>query len=118
MDTKRTTPLGDYLRAALYEKRLTVREAAEVCGVGVTTMSQTLSGARHPSAPTVQQIAERLGLDVDKALRLAGIGRNAAPSTPSERAARAAQILSELPDNVQADLEAQILAVAERYRKT
>ena len=64
--------LGDRLRHILWEQRLTQRSAAEKTGVSKATLSDAITGKRIPSAAILAVIAERLNVDANELMRLAG----------------------------------------------
>jgi transcriptional regulator with XRE-family HTH domain len=68
---KRTTKLGQLLRARRAALRLTQRSFAEKLGVEVGHVAFIESGRRKPSLKLVARIADSLGLDRQDVLFLA-----------------------------------------------
>jgi transcriptional regulator with XRE-family HTH domain len=104
--------LGDYIRQAIDSKRLTIEDAAELCGVGKTTLAQTLTGHRIPGPVTLKRIAAVLGLDVATMMQLAGHIEQ--PQAISPTVAEASLLLSQLPQEEQERLVAMIHAYVDK----
>lgn len=65
--------LWDRIEQIRNQRGWTKVQLARATGVDRTTLDKWRTQPRSPQPPTVKQVAERLGIDHDEALRLAGI---------------------------------------------
>jgi transcriptional regulator with XRE-family HTH domain len=66
-------PLYDRVEQIRLKRGLSKIEIADLIGVARSTIDKWQRNRRPPGARTVKDVAERLGIDHDEALRLAGI---------------------------------------------
>lgn len=74
-------PLWERLERIRLDRGWTKVQLARVAGVDRTTLDKWRHQPRSPQPPTVKAVAEKLGIDSDEALRLAGI---TAPAVPDD----------------------------------
>lgn len=79
-------PLYDEVERIRLRNGWTRIQLAKKAGVGRNTIDNWRTQPRAPLAPTVKDVAERLGIDADLALRLAGIvgGEQPGPVTAKQ----------------------------------
>ena len=56
------TPFAKILRSLMTEKKMSVRAAAQVAGVGTSTIDNWRAGALPENYPAVKRLAEGLGV--------------------------------------------------------
>ncbi len=61
--------LGRNLTLIMFEKNITQRELAKVCGVSPPLISQFISGKRVPKLETFKIMADYLGVTMDELLK-------------------------------------------------
>lgn len=59
------TPFSKILRALMTEKEVSVREAAELAGVGISTVDNWRSGALPEDYSAVKRLAKSLGVSME-----------------------------------------------------
>jgi transcriptional regulator with XRE-family HTH domain len=83
-----------HVRLRQIAKGLSVRELAEVAGVGKTTAANWLRGTTQPKIDEAVKLAQHFGVTLDE---LAGLE---SPTRPVERSPAIEAILDELPERV------------------
>jgi transcriptional regulator with XRE-family HTH domain len=92
-------PLYDEVERIRLRNGWTKVQLAKRAGVGRNTIDNWRTQPRAPLAPTVKDVAERLGIDADLALRLAGI----AEPEPSDRFHEAIAATNAMLDVIEKD---------------
>ena len=85
---------GEFLRGRRTEQRLTLKEVADVLGVGISYLSDVERGRRKPFSPRdlnrLRKLSEALDVDLDELRRLSAAERtmDAAQMEPSSEKQR------------------------------
>lgn len=118
-------PLYDEVERIRLDNGWTRTQVAKRAGVARGTIDNWRTQRRSPLAPTVKDVAERLGIDADRALRLAGI--LTPPPTPEPAVPASVEELTETVRRLAAkneeleardgQIEAELAKVKEQIRR-
>lgn len=89
-------PLYDRIEEIRIRRGLTKMQVARAVGVNRQTIANLETQPRAPMAATVKQIADALGVDLDEAIRLAGIPLSSVDAAETAMEERVAELEREV----------------------
>lgn len=105
-------PVGERLRAARHERRLSLRSFADRLGVSPSLISQIENGRARPSVNTLYAMAGELGVSIDDLLFTESERGSPSAQTPENGTARDALLDHEMTGPVQRSTERRQIRLA------